>query len=36
MDIWYPHGLPITAAVLFAVYAAIAGWRILRPGTGGA
>lgn len=36
MDIWYPHGLPITAAVLFALYTLVAGWRILRPGTSGA
>ncbi|WP_188410088.1 MFS transporter [Agaricicola taiwanensis] len=33
MDIWYPHGLPITAAVLFGLYSIVAGWRILRSGT---
>jgi MFS family permease len=34
MDLWRPHGLPITVAVILGIYTAVAGWRILMPGNG--
>jgi MFS family permease len=34
MDLWRPHGLPITVALILGIYALVAGWRILRPGPG--
>lgn len=34
MDIWRPHGLPVTVAIILGLYTVVAGWRILRPGNG--